>query len=89
MIYRSIDHEAEYLKMQEVLVSKHEIDKYERYPSIDEQRKLNVSKKFKSTKINQCSVLFNAPNSDIYAFEFKFKRLAKGWMLIEIEDNSL
>lgn len=89
LIYRSIDHDDEYLKMQEVLVRKHEVDKFERFPSIVEQRKLKVSKKFKSTKINQCSVLFNVPDSDIYAFEFKFKRLAKGWMLIEIRDNSL
>lgn len=89
LIYRSIDHDDEFLKMQEVLVEKHEIDKYERFPSPEEQRKLKVTRKFISTKINQCSVFFNVPDSDMYAFEFKFKRLAKGWMLIEVEDNSL
>lgn len=89
LIYRSIDHEDEFLKMKKVLVEKHEVDKYERFPSIEEQRKLKLIKKFKSSKINQCSVVFNASDSDIYALEFKFKRLAKTWMLIEIEDNSL
>jgi hypothetical protein len=89
LIYRSIDHEDEFLKMKKVLVDKYEVDEYERFPSIEEQGKLKLIKKFKSKKINQCSVVFNAPDSDIYALEFKFKRLAKTWMLIEIEDNSL
>jgi hypothetical protein len=89
LIYRSIDHDDEFLKMQEVLVERHEIDKYERFPSIEEQLKLKVTKKFKSTKINQCSVFFNVPDSDMYALEFKFKRKGAEWMLIEVEDNSL
>ncbi len=89
LIYRSIDHEDEFLKMKKALIEKNKVDEYERFPSIEEQRKLKLIKKFKSTKINQCSVVFNAPDSDIYALEFKFKRIAKTWMLIEIEDNSL
>lgn len=89
LIYRSRDHEDEFLKMQKVLVEKLEIDKYERFPSPEEQRKLKLIKKFRSTKINQCFVFFNVPDSDMYALEFKFKRLGKTWMLIEVEDNSL
>lgn len=89
LIYRSIDHDDPLLKMQQVLVEKSEVDKYEHFPSTEYQRKLKVTKKLKSTKINQCSVIFNVPDSDMYAFEFKFKRQAAVWLLIEVEDNSL
>jgi hypothetical protein len=89
LIYRSIDHNDEFLKMKEVMVERYEIDQYERFPTLGEQRKLKITKKFKSTKNNQCSVFFNTPESDMYALEFKFKRLAGAWMLIEVEDNSL
>lgn len=89
LIYRQIDHDDPQLRMKQRRLKKLEWEKFERFPSPGYQRKLKLTKTLSSAHARQCAVSFNAPDSDMYAVEFKFERHSNRWLLVEVQDNSL
>ena len=89
LTYRYVDHDDPDMKMKRMIVQKNDQAKYLTFPSLAYQRKLKLNRKLNSIKSNKCSVVFNAPDSDMYDVEFKFEHQAGKWLLVEVENNSL
>ena len=87
--YWHVDHDDPEMKMKKRVVAKAKREEYEPYPTREYQEKLRLQRKLESTSPDMCTVSLGAPDSDMYAVDFRFVKSKTKWLLVEVRDNSL
>ena len=72
-----------------LLLDQRSAKRFESFPTVEIQARLNVEREISKDKSGNCAVKFQVPDSDMYAITFTFERWRGTWRLVAIEDFSL